>query len=110
MSYENARFLLLILRRFVADVDTSAGVDGYIRHGHGRGIRDKQGTDTIVVDGQFLNPFTVDLLGLMDFDVVDQFVQHPRRQLLGTGILADGRQEHICGDGITAELARLFAV
>ena len=77
-----------ILRRFVADIDTSAGVDGYIRHGHGRGIRDKQGTDTVVVDGQFLDSFAVDFLGLVNLNVVDQFVQHPGRQFLGTGILA----------------------
>ena len=55
--------LLLILRRFVADIDTSAGVDCYIRHGHRRGIRDKQGTHTVIVDGQFLDPFAVDFLG-----------------------------------------------
>ena len=56
-------FLLLILCRFVADIDIFPGVDGYIRHGHGRGIRDKQGTHAVVVDGQFLNPFAVDFLG-----------------------------------------------
>ena len=58
-----------ILRRFVADIDTSAGIDGYIRHGHGRGIRDKQGTDAVVVDGQFLDPFAVDFLGLVNLNV-----------------------------------------
>ena len=82
-----------ILRRFVTDIDTSASVDCYIRHGHGRGIRDKQGADTVVVDGQFLDPFAVDFLGLVNLNVVDQFVQHPGRQLLSTGILADGRQK-----------------
>ena len=62
-------FLLPTLCRFVVDVDPSAGVDGYIRHGHGRGIRDKQGTDTVVVDGQFLDPFAVDFLGLVNLNV-----------------------------------------
>ena len=58
-----------ILRRFVTDIDTSASVDCYIRHGHGRGIRDKQGADTVVVDGQFLDPFAVDFLGLVNLNV-----------------------------------------
>lgn len=56
-------FLLLILCRFVADIDIFPGVDSYIRHGHRRGIRDKQGTNTIVVNSQFLNPLAVDFLG-----------------------------------------------
>ena len=60
-------FLLPTLCRFVVDVDPSAGVDCYIRHG--RGIRDKQGTDTVVVDGQFLDPFAVDFLGLVNLNV-----------------------------------------
>ena len=80
--------MLSILCRFIADIDTSAGIDGYIRHGHGRGIRDKQSTDAVVVDGQFLYPFAVDFLGLVNLNVVDQFVQHPGRQFLGTGVLA----------------------
>ena len=86
MSYENARFLLLILRRFVADVDTFPGVDCYFWGGQCFCVRDKQGSDAVVADSQFLNPFAVDFLGLMDFNVVDQFVQHPGCQLLGTGI------------------------
>ena len=95
--------------RFIADIDTSAGVDGYIWHGHRRGIRDKQGTDTVVVDGQFLDPFAVDFLGLVNLNVVDQFVQHPGRQLLGAGVLADGSQEYIRGNSVTVELVQLFA-
>ena len=67
--WEHSSFFLPILRRFVTDIDTSAGVDGYIRHGHGRGIRDKQGTDAVVVDGQFLDPFAVDFLGLVNINV-----------------------------------------
>ena len=41
-------FLLPTLCRFVVDVDPSADVDCYIRHGHGRGIRDKQSTNPMV--------------------------------------------------------------
>ena len=79
-------FLLPTLCRFITDIDTFPGVDCYIRHG--RGIRDKQSTDAVVVDGQFLYPFAIDFLGLVNLNVINQFVQHPGRQLLGTGVLA----------------------
>ena len=57
--------LLLILRRFVGDIYTSAGVHRYLWDGQRIGIRDEQGTDAVVMDGQFLNPLPIDLLSLI---------------------------------------------
>ena len=74
--------LLLILSRFVGDIYTSAGVHRYLWDGQGLGVWDEQGADAVVMDGQFLNPLPVDLLSLMDFDVIDQLIQHPWCQLL----------------------------
>lgn len=68
--------LLLILCWFVGDIYTSAGIYCYIRHRQGIGIRDKQGADAVVVDGQFLNPLPVDFLSLIDLNVIDQLVYH----------------------------------
>ena len=59
--------LLLILSRFVGDKYTSASVHRHIRDGECIGIRDKQGTDAVVVDGQFLTPFPVDFLSLIRY-------------------------------------------
>ena len=73
---------MLILSRFVGDKYTSASVHRHIRDGECIGIRDKQGTDAVVVDGQFLDPLTVDLLRLEHVDVVDQFIYYPGRELL----------------------------
>lgn len=68
--------LLLTLCWFVGDIYTSAGIYCYIRHRQGIGIRDKQGADAVVVDGQFLNPLPVDFLSLIDLNVIDQLVYH----------------------------------
>ena len=90
--------MLLILCRFIADVDTFPGVDCYIRHGQCGGIWDEQSADTIVVDGQFLDPFTINFFGLVNFNVVDQLIQHPGCQLFGTGVFADNGKKHIRGN------------
>ena len=101
--------LLLILRRFVGDIYTSAGIDRHIRDRQGIGIRDEQGADAVVVDGQFLNPLPVDLLSLIDLNVIDQLIYHPGRQFLSTCVLSHCGQEHICRNGFAAELVQLFA-
>ena len=79
--------LLLILGRFVGDIYTSAGIDRHIRDRQGIGIRDEQGADAVVVDGQFLNPFPVykvkylfflDIQGFLAYQIlfVPHFVPH----------------------------------
>ena len=45
--------LLLILRRFVGDEYGFTGIDRHIRDRQGLGIRNEQGTDAVVMDGQF---------------------------------------------------------
>ena len=60
------------------------------------------------MDGQFLNPFSVDFLRLVDFDVIDQLIQHTRGQLLSSGVLANRRQKQIRGHGLVAQLVKLF--
>lgn len=101
--------LLLILCWFVGDIYTSAGIYRYIRHRQGIGIRDKQGADAVVVDGQFLNPLPVDFLSLIDLNVIDQLVYHSGYQLLRPCVLSHSGKKHICRDGFTAELVQLFA-
>lgn len=101
--------LLLILCRFVGDIYTSASIYRYIRHRQGIGIRDEQGADAVVVDGQFLNPLPVDLLSLIDLNVIDQLVYHTGRQLLCPCVPSHCGQEHIRGNRFAAELVQLFA-
>jgi len=51
-----------------------------------------------------LLPYPVDLLRLVDFDVIDQFIEHPGDQGLGSGVFADGGDKHIRRYGLTTEL------
>ena len=98
--------LLLILRRFLGDEYAFAGIDRHIRDGQEIGIRDKQGADAVVVDGQFLNPLPVDFLSLIDLNVIDQLVYHSGCQLLRPCVLSHSGKKYICRDGFTAELLR----
>ena len=50
---------------------------------------------TVIMDGETLHPRPIDLLRLMDFDVLNQLVQHPGSELSGPRVLADRRDEHI---------------
>ena len=101
--------LLLILGRFVGDIYTSAGIDRHIRDRQGIGIRDEQGADAVVVDGQFLNQFPVDLLGLIDLNVIDQLIHHPGCQLLRPCVFSHSGKKHIRGNRFAAEFVQLFA-
>ena len=42
------------------------------------------------MDHQVLLPYPVDFLRLVDFDVIDQFIEHPGGQGLGSSVFADG--------------------
>lgn len=68
--------LLLILGRFVGDIYTSAGIDRHIRDRQGIGIRDEQGADAVVVDGQFLNQFPVYKVNYMFFLDIQGFLAY----------------------------------
>ena len=61
------------------------------------------------MDGQFLNPLPVDFLGLVNFNVVDQLIQHPGCQLFSTGVFADNGEKHICGNGFACQLLNFRA-
>ena len=67
---------MLILGRFVGDIYTSAGIDRHIRDRQGIGIRDEQGADAVVVDGQFLNPFPVSKVNYMFFLDIQGFLAY----------------------------------
>ena len=56
------------------------------------------------MDHKVLLPYPVDLLRLMDFDVIDQLIEHPGGQNLGSCVFADGGDKHIRRYGFTAEL------
>ena len=67
-------------------------------------IGDEDGSHTVVMDHKVLLPYPVDLLRLMDFDVIDQLIEHPGGQNLGSGVFADGGDKHIRRYGLAAEL------
>ena len=56
------------------------------------------------MDHKVLLPYPVDLLRLMDFDVIDQLIEHPGGQNLGSCVFADGGDKHIRRYGLAAEL------
>ena len=101
--------MLLILRGFVGNIHTPAGIDRYFWGRQCFCVGDNQSSDAVVVDGQFLNPLTIDFFGLVNFNVVDQLIQHLGCQLFGMGVFADNGEKHICGNGFTAGLVQLFA-
>ena len=41
-----------------------------------------------------LLPYPVDLFRLMDFDVIDQLIEHPGGQNLGSCVFTDGGDKH----------------
>jgi len=100
---------LLILSRFIGNIHTSACVYGYIRDRQGIGIRNKKGTDAIIVDGQFLYPLSIDFLSLMNLNSINQFIQHPGCQFLGPCILPNSRYEVISGCGSAVQLFQFSA-
>ena len=57
-------------------------------------IGDEDSSHAIIVDHKVLLPYPVDLLRLMDFDVIDQLIEHSGAQGLGSGVFADGGYKH----------------
>ena len=57
------------------------------------------------MDHKVLHLFAFDLLCLMDFNVIDQFIEHTGRQGLCLGVFADGADKHIHCHGLATELA-----
>ena len=51
-----------------------------------------------------LLPYPVNLLRLMDFDVIDQLIEHPGGQNLGSCVFTDGGDKHIRRYRLAAEL------
>ena len=58
-------------------------------------IGNEDGSHTVVMDHKVLLPYPIDLLHLMDFDVIDQLIEHPGGQNLGSCVFADGGDKHI---------------
>lgn len=56
------------------------------------------------MDHKMLLPYPVNLLRLMDFDVIDQLIEHPGGQTLGSCVFTDSRDKHIRCYGLAAEL------
>lgn len=56
------------------------------------------------MDHKMLLPYPVDLLRLIDFDVIDQLIEHPGGQNLGSCVFADGGDKHIRRYRLAAEL------
>lgn len=51
-------------------------------------VRQRYRSNTVIMNGQALTPDTVCFLGLMDFDLAYQLIEHPRCELTRTGVLA----------------------
>jgi hypothetical protein len=56
------------------------------------------------MDHKMLLPYPVDLFRLMDFDVIDQLIEHPGGQNLGSCVFTDGGDKHIRRYRLAAEL------
>ena len=56
------------------------------------------------MDRKMLLPYPVDFLRLIDFDVIDQLIEHPGGQNLGSCVFADGGDRHIRRYRLAAEL------
>lgn len=88
------------LGRDITDIDSLACVHDDVRHGERQGLRDGDDADTVIVNSELLLPHAVHLFRLMNFDFFNQLIEHPRSQLPGPRIFADGRDEHISRDGL----------
>lgn len=58
--------------RDVAHIDALAGVHRDLRHGDLERVGNVDCTDAMIMNRQVLLPYPVDLLGLMDFNVLDE--------------------------------------
>ena len=88
------------LGRDIADIYALARVHGDVRHGERQGLWDGDDADTVIVNGELLLPHAVHLFRLMNFDFFNQLIEHPRGQLSGPRIFADGRDKHIRRDSL----------
>ena len=61
------------------------------------------------MDAKPLLPYTVDLLSIEHFDLLNQFVQHPGHQFPRSGVLTNKTDKHICCHGTAALLLYLGA-
>ena len=80
-----------------------------------RRVGQRDCTDAVVVDREPLSPYAVYFLGLVDFNLVYQLVEHPRCELACPRVLSHGRDEHIRGrrlavDALDVGLKRLYGV
>ena len=81
--------------RLIADIHALTGVHGDVRHGDRQLIRNGNHSDAVVVDGEPLHPYAVNLLSLMNLDALHQLVQHPGRELPGSCVPADSSDKYI---------------
>ena len=84
----------------VTDHHAFPGVEGNLRAGDFQAIGNVNNADAVVMDRQVLFPYAVDSLRLMDLYPLDQFIEHPGRELFCAGVLPHRGDEHICGNGI----------
>jgi hypothetical protein len=59
------------------------------------------------MNGQLLNIYAVRLFGPMNFNVVNQLIQHIRREFSGSGIFTHGGHKHIRAYRPSAFLVKL---
>lgn len=112
-SCKNTRLFLLFSSGdggwSVVDDYALSCVYGHLRGGQRNEVGDLNNSYAVIVDTEPLLPHPVYLLGVEHFDLLDELVEHPGRQLAGAGVFADQGDEHIRGHGLAALLVDLGA-
>ena len=106
---KNTRFLYSEFTGGVVDDYAFSCIYGHFRDRQGQHRWNLNRSDAVIVDAKPLLPYAVDLLRIEYFDLLNQFVQHPGRQFLRSGVLADKTDKHICRHGTAALLLYLGA-
>ena len=103
-SCKNTRFLYSEFTGGVVDDYAFSCIYGHFRDRQGQHRWNLDRSDAVIVDAKPLLPYTVDLLSIEHFDLLNQFVQHPGRQFSRSGVLTDKTDKHICRHGTAALL------
>ena len=88
----------------VVDEHTLPGIDGHIRNWQRQHFRDCDFSHAVIMDAKPLLPRPINFLGIVNFDFLNQLVEHPGRELTCAGVLSHQRDEHIRGHGLAALL------
>ena len=89
-SCKNARLFLFLsgdLCWGVVDEHTLPGIDGHIRNWQRQHFGDCDFSHAVIMDAKPLLPRPINFLGIVNFDFLNQLVEHPGRELM-TGYMS----------------------